>query len=44
MELPQLPKIKGIFVTGTDTDVGKTVIAAGPDRGLAAPGAGGGLF
>ncbi len=29
MELPQLPPIKGIFVTGTDTDVGKTVIAAG---------------
>lgn len=29
MELPQLPQIKGVFVTGTDTDVGKTVIAAG---------------
>jgi dethiobiotin synthetase len=29
MELPNLPPIKGIFVTGTDTDVGKTVIAAG---------------
>ncbi len=41
MELPQLPKIKGLFVTGTDTDVGKTVIAAGLTaalrrRGLAA--------
>ena len=29
MKLPLLPKIKGVFVTGTDTDVGKTVIAAG---------------
>jgi len=29
MELPKLPPIKGLFVTGTDTDVGKTVIAAG---------------
>lgn len=29
MELPQLPPLKGVFVTGTDTDVGKTVIAAG---------------
>jgi dethiobiotin synthetase len=29
MELPLLPKIRGVFVTGTDTDVGKTVIAAG---------------
>ncbi len=28
MELPKLPQIKGVFVTGTDTDVGKTVIAA----------------
>ena len=29
MQLPELEKINGIFVTGTDTDVGKTVIAAG---------------
>ena len=29
MKLPLLPKFKGVFVTGTDTDVGKTVIAAG---------------
>ncbi len=29
MELPQLPPLKGVFITGTDTDVGKTVIAAG---------------
>jgi dethiobiotin synthetase len=28
MDMPQMPKIKGVFVTGTDTDVGKTVIAA----------------
>lgn len=29
MKLPDIPKIKGIFVTGTDTDVGKTWVAAG---------------
>jgi len=29
MKLPELPGIKGIFVTGTDTDVGKTWVAAG---------------
>lgn len=29
MELPALPKFKGIFITGTDTDVGKTWVAAG---------------
>ncbi len=29
MELPILPEIRGVLVTGTDTDVGKTVIAAG---------------
>jgi dethiobiotin synthetase len=29
MQLPELKKIRGVFVTGTDTDVGKTVIAAG---------------
>jgi dethiobiotin synthetase len=29
MKLPDLPKIKGIFVTGTDTNVGKTWVAAG---------------
>jgi dethiobiotin synthetase len=27
--LPEIPRVKGIFVTGTDTDVGKSVIAAG---------------
>jgi dethiobiotin synthetase len=29
MDLPSLPKIKGLFITGTDTNVGKTWIAAG---------------
>jgi dethiobiotin synthetase len=29
MLLPTLPKLKGIFVTGTDTNVGKTWVAAG---------------
>jgi len=29
MQLPPLPKINGIFITGTDTDVGKTWVAAG---------------
>jgi dethiobiotin synthetase len=27
--LPQLPPLRGVFVTGTDTDVGKTWVAAG---------------
>jgi dethiobiotin synthetase len=26
---PDIPRVRGVFVTGTDTDVGKTVIAAG---------------
>ncbi len=34
MKLPQLPRLKGVFVTGTDTDVGKTMIAAGLTAGL----------
>ena len=29
MKLPELPGIKGIFITGTDTDVGKTWVATG---------------
>jgi dethiobiotin synthetase len=29
MKLPIVPEIKGIFITGTDTDVGKTWVAAG---------------
>ena len=40
MELPQLPPLKGIFVTGTDTDVGKTVIAAGLTAALRRRGVG----
>ena len=27
--LPPLPPVRGIFITGTDTDVGKTWVAAG---------------
>ena len=26
---PEIPRMRGVFVTGTDTDVGKTVVAAG---------------
>jgi dethiobiotin synthetase len=40
MKLPALPKIKGVFVTGTDTDVGKTVIAAGLTAALRRRGVG----
>jgi len=29
MELPDLPALKGVFITGTDTGVGKTWVAAG---------------
>jgi dethiobiotin synthetase len=29
MKLPDLPRVQGVFVTGTDTEVGKTWIAAG---------------
>jgi dethiobiotin synthetase len=29
MKLPELPEVKGMFITGTDTGVGKTWIAAG---------------
>jgi dethiobiotin synthetase len=29
MKLPKLPKIRGLFITGTDTNVGKTWVAAG---------------
>jgi dethiobiotin synthetase len=34
--LPVIPATRGIFVTGTDTDVGKTVIAAGLTAALRA--------
>lgn len=29
LSLPELPRLQGVFLTGTDTDVGKTTIAAG---------------
>ena len=31
---PDLPKLKGVFVTGTDTEVGKTLIAGVIARSL----------
>ena len=31
---PQLPRGRGLFVTGTDTDIGKTVVAGGIARAL----------
>ncbi len=31
---PELPRLKGVFVTGTDTDVGKTLIAGAIARSL----------
>jgi dethiobiotin synthetase len=36
--LPAIPRVAGVFVTGTDTDVGKTVIAAGLTATLRAAG------
>ncbi len=36
--LPEIPRVKGIFVTGTDTDVGKSVIAAGLTAALRSQG------
>ncbi len=38
MRLPEIPRARGVFVTGTDTDVGKTVIAAGLTAALRAAG------
>ena len=29
LSLPPLPPLRGVFITGTDTDVGKTWVAAG---------------
>lgn len=29
LSLPELPPLRGVFITGTDTDVGKTWVAAG---------------
>jgi dethiobiotin synthetase len=40
MQLPTLPKIKGVFITGTDTDVGKTWVAAGLTAALRRRGVG----
>lgn len=37
-KLPTIPQATGVFVTGTDTDVGKTVIAAGLTATLRASG------
>ena len=34
IDYPSLPVMKGLFITGTDTDVGKTVIAGGIVRHL----------
>jgi len=38
MRLPEVPRGRGVFVTGTDTDVGKTVMAAGLTAALRAAG------
>jgi dethiobiotin synthetase len=40
MKPPDLPDIKGIFITGTDTDVGKTWVAAGLTAALRQRGVG----
>ncbi len=44
MELPLLPAFSGIFVTGTDTGVGKTWIAGGLTAGLRRQGRRAGYF
>lgn len=41
---PDIPQVKGVFVTGTDTDVGKTVIAAGLTAALRSRGVQAGYF
>jgi dethiobiotin synthetase len=43
-KLPDIPTVKGIFVTGTDTDVGKTLIAAGITAALRQRGLQAGYF
>ncbi|MHB8067218.1 MAG: dethiobiotin synthase [Desulfobaccales bacterium] len=43
-KLPDIPIVKGIFVTGTDTDVGKTLIAAGITAALRQRGLKAGYF
>ncbi len=44
LKLPDIPTVKGIFVTGTDTDVGKTLIAAGITAALRQQGRKAGYF
>jgi dethiobiotin synthetase len=44
LKLPDIPKIKGIFVTGTDTNVGKTQVAAGLTAALRLRGIKAGYF
>jgi dethiobiotin synthetase len=44
LKLPHIPAVKGIFVTGTDTDVGKTQVAAGLTAALRAQGLQAGYF
>jgi dethiobiotin synthetase len=44
LKLPDIPKTRGIFVTGTDTDVGKTWIAAGLTAALRQGGLKAGYF
>ncbi len=38
MNLPKLPGARGVFITGTDTEVGKTWVAAGLTYALRRPG------
>jgi len=44
LRLPDIPAVKGFFVTGTDTDVGKTLIAAGITAALRQRGVKAGYF
>jgi len=43
-KLPNIPSVNGIFVTGTDTDVGKTLMAAGITAALRQRGLKAGYF
>lgn len=44
LKLPDIPEVKGLFVTGTDTDVGKTLVAAGLTAALRHQGIKAGYF
>jgi dethiobiotin synthetase len=44
LQLPDIPKVRGIFITGTDTDVGKTLVAAGLTAALRQRGVKAGYF